>query len=1822
MLPSLVHADIPSPSPEKETYLVAASSKTTATEDTYQINFNNIAMTEYIRFVAKISGSNFVFDQADLQFSVTIVSEEPANIENIFSALAQVLRINNLTLLEQDGNYVISKSNQVFQIPEVISSDDLESSGTKVPLVTRVFRIRNTNVNSVATIIRSMVSQKALVSVSNETNQLIVTDVTTNVDKIATLLSIIDSPHSPLEIESYTAKNVSTKDLVTLAQQLVNPFTEGNSLIFVPQLETNTIFIVSTPSLIERAMMVLQDLDTPAQANQLGASSSENIFLYKITNRSEKEILSATDRLVQQLKGSRNPPTTLIAMLGTARYVPDSNSLLFIGDATTFSKVQEILGTIDAAPDLAHKTTFLLYPIRNVPATQLMVAIKDFAKKLKSGSAADPKFISSLESVSYLSENNALVFSGLPDVLSKVQSSLSTLDVVPDNTGSQFLIYKLANDNLSQIQNSLNDLVVDLRKSPTPDVPLIDAISTLKYIPDSHSILFTSDRTTLDRLQKIIASFDQSDAGSRTSFYIYQPKSASQRQLEAALTQFVGSLKNTQVPDGSLISAIESAKFLPETQSFVFSGSQESLKRLEQMLPALDAAVLKKEQGSLFVYQIKNLQASAFQDALKALAGKLAKAGDADPDLLNAIKNAEYVRETNSMMFTGSPAALERLQVQLLPTIDVSSSASQAEQGSFFMYQLKAVSDAQFEQSVDNLLSRLKAAPQPDNELITVLESAHYMKETNSILFTGTQGALARLQNLIPSLDTVNSARPQSSVYIYSPQKATYTDFEHALSNFISNLKQAANPDTQLIQALESGQYLKDTHSFTFTGSQESLSRVQQILPSLDVPSQSPTSAYYVYRIKQAKMQNLQQSLETFVKKLKASPQPDQQLINAIHSMQPITESNSLVFTGDQGALDRLAKLMPEFDVPWGSTAPAGLPASDQFFIYTPHYRKGSDLMKALQEMISNLKGSGLADPALLHTLETAKWVESSGSLVFSGDATAINSVKTLMPTVDAPPGADTSQQIFLYRPVNMSYQELEKSLHNLTATLNKNNPSDAELQSAISTMQWDQTSQSLAFKAPLATVDRLKTLLASLDVPTHSTVQQVYFIYKLQYASIENAISYLKKIGSNLGSAPSHRGIVEVISNIKPVPENNAILLTGPSDAVDQVKQLLGQYDTPSAAMPSAGTVFIYKPKYMSPQDLQSSLETLVIDLSKATQLDSQLQKAIQSAKIVPANQSLAFSGPPNVIDQIKSLISEIDTADSAKRIHHVGAMTFFIYKLQYASAQQFMSAVKAVTVDLAKGGVEDKDLAATINSMKYIKETNSILFTGSDATLQKVQGLIPKFDVPSLAAPQQPVEGPPTTYVIYRPQYKSGTTLIQMLCDFLQNLHASGVSNLGLTNTINSLNWMESTCSLIITGDQESIAKVQDLLKQFDMPDAQQASLSSADQLGETSFLIYKLQYHQGDDIRIALTRIAGDLQDANKGQKMPIIDALNAVQWISGTNSLLTSGPPDILARVRELIQNLDVPLRQVFIEVLILQTDLTNNQSIGLSWSGNAQYKNQFVGQTGNFGGGPGNDPVATVINPLNATTTPNIPANAFTPQQGFNLGAIGDIILHKGKTFFTLGSFVTAIQQDFDSVILTNPKFIAQDSNNATIFFGQNIPFAGSAITIQGAGSSTSTSLEYRNVGNNISITPTLGSGDLITLDINTNLSSTAANTTINNQLTGITTNQTSLVTRVQVPDSHFICLTGQLSDTTTHQRNQIPCLGGLPLVGLAFQNNTRTKSKDNIIIFVRPQIVKTFDQYKQITQNQEDLFKDAAGLPVMAEEMDEGLDWVKTPENE
>lgn len=369
------------------------------------------------------------------------------------------------------------------------------------------------------------------------------------------------------------------------------------------------------------------------------------------------------------------------------------------------------------------------------------------------------------------------------------------------------------------------------------------------------------------------------------------------------------------------------------------------------------------------------------------------------------------------------------------------------------------------------------------------------------------------------------------------------------------------------------------------------------------------------------------------------------------------------------------------------------------------------------------------------------------------------------------------------------------------------------------------------------------------------------------------------------------------------------------------------------------------------------------------------------------------------------------------------------------------------------------------------------------------------------------------------------------------------------------------------------------------------------SNNQSTKQQFAVFKLQYHQGSEIQEAIKKIAADLQ-AQPGSSSKLLDAIQSMQWVKATNSLLCSGDEETIEKLKSLVASLDIPLRQVFIEILVIETDVRKGLDFGLQWGARAKYKNRFNGAAGNFNSDHGRSSFAQNFGGNPSGDFDKIPVGS-----GFDLGVIGDMILHKGTPYLTLGALVSALQADKDSTIVLNQKVITQDNKNSKIFVGDNIPFPGSVVQTIGSGQQTTSNIDYRDVGVSLSITPMLGEGDIITLDLDEEISEAVNTPSFSRSqasVNGIRSTKTSMVTHVHVPDKHFLVLSGMVRNTKSQHKEGIPCLGGIPYIGALFSRTQKEDEKRNVIIFVRPHIIHSFEDYNNITQNQADVFKDQA----------------------
>ncbi len=160
--------------------------------------------------------------------------------------------------------------------------------------------------------------------------------------------------------------------------------------------------------------------------------------------------------------------------------------------------------------------------------------------------------------------------------------------------------------------------------------------------------------------------------------------------------------------------------------------------------------------------------------------------------------------------------------------------------------------------------------------------------------------------------------------------------------------------------------------------------------------------------------------------------------------------------------------------------------------------------------------------------------------------------------------------------------------------------------------------------------------------------------------------------------------------------------------------------------------------------------------------------------------------------------------------------------------------------------------------------------------------------------------------------------------------------------------------------------------------------------------------------------------------------------------------------------------------------------------------------------------------------------------------------------------------------------------------------GENIPFTGSVTQLVGQNQQTTSNIEYRDIGVNLNITPMLGDDGVITLDLQEEISETVNQSGVHPdalQASGIRTTRTNMVTHVHVPDKHFLVLSGMIRNAQSEHKEGLPCLGGIPYFGALFSKKMNRQEKRNVIIFVRPHIVQSVEDYKKVSSAQRELHR-------------------------
>jgi len=393
------------------------------------------------------------------------------------------------------------------------------------------------------------------------------------------------------------------------------------------------------------------------------------------------------------------------------------------------------------------------------------------------------------------------------------------------------------------------------------------------------------------------------------------------------------------------------------------------------------------------------------------------------------------------------------------------------------------------------------------------------------------------------------------------------------------------------------------------------------------------------------------------------------------------------------------------------------------------------------------------------------------------------------------------------------------------------------------------------------------------------------------------------------------------------------------------------------------------------------------------------------------------------------------------------------------------------------------------------------------------------------------------------------------------------------------------ERTNSILLGGEKSQRLRLRAIISRLDTP---------TESGGNTQ--VFYLKHAEAKDLAPILTQIAAGAVFAGK---QPVKGAQSAaangggevtILADEGTNALIITAPPDQMAALRSVIEQLDIRRRQVLIEAVIAEVSGEKSAELGIQWR--------------------------TSVTPSGTAA-----ASVF-PDSGSITGNLGSLLSGLSVGFFRHGDLrvlIRALAGDNDTNILSTPSLVTVDNKEAEIIVGQNVPFITGSFTTPGTVSESGNlpfqTIERQDVGLKLKVKPLINEGDTVKLDVEQEVSTISRTSEVTgstgNDTNGdngsatatsqtpsdIVTNKRFIKTTVLVDDGSIVVLGGLIENNLQQGVDKVPGLGDLPLIGNLFKSREVTNKKTNLMVFLRPLILRDSASSEQAAGRNYDLIR-------------------------
>jgi len=482
----------------------------------------------------------------------------------------------------------------------------------------------------------------------------------------------------------------------------------------------------------------------------------------------------------------------------------------------------------------------------------------------------------------------------------------------------------------------------------------------------------------------------------------------------------------------------------------------------------------------------------------------------------------------------------------------------------------------------------------------------------------------------------------------------------------------------------------------------------------------------------------------------------------------------------------------------------------------------------------------------------------------------------------------------------------------------------------------------------------------------------------------------------------------------------------------------------------------------------------------------------------------------------------------------------------------------------------------------------SNSVVLTDTAANIQRVLKIIRRIDVPDKRS---------NVRVVYLEKTKASdiaNTLTQLISTTADPKDAATASKV-------SIQPLDSINALVISSPDDQYAKIQALIDELDIERELKSDVN-----------VIGLKHAKAEDLVSILNDVTATQTEGAVSQF--------SVQADEASNSLIVKASGNQLKTVQGVVAELDKRRAQVFVETVIAEVALNRVGEFGITLSAGGPRGGTDDTTDADGGTIAGTAGVGNLID----RDTGQVVGTG-TIGTTFGLGTSGFRASLEGFEKYNLTAILNTLNSDTDSNVLSTPTILTLDNEEAEIVVGQEVPFitgrfnngfnnnTGGGTDGNNGGINTGQgfqTIERRDVGIRLKIKPQISDGDTIQLEIEQEISS-VQEAAIEGQA-DLITNRRSIEAIVQVDDGQVVVLGGLLVDNVSDTVNLVPILGRIPLIGALFRNTRKTSDKRNLMVFLKPRIIRTPEElasfskekYTEIKRDTETYRKESKGDPL------------------